>query len=403
MANPTRKTNLVSKAVGDGLALFDPQQQRAHVLNPTSAQVYQHCDGQTTPQQLTELLRIKFNLPRKQAERLVWLALEELEKAELLQASVATTQPPRPSLSRRQALKAFAAAGLSLALMPIVSSKLVTEAQFSTVSTTTAAPPPTTTTPAPTTTTPAPTTTTPAPAVPPAITAVAGPIDPVSIDDQPIGVGVEFSAGTSPAIAVEWDWGDGDSDTETGATSPASAGHTYADPGVYEVTVTVSGADGSDSATLAEYVVIYDPSGGFVTGGGWIMSPAGAYAADETLTGKANFGFNSKYKKGATVPSGNTNFQFKAGDLHFKSTSYDWLVVPGQDKAKYKGSGTINGGGNYGFMLTAKDSSPDTFRIKIWNKDDGDALVYDNKLGADDDGYDGTALGGGNIKVHKAK
>ena len=75
-------------------------------------------------------------------------------------------------------------------------------------------------------------------------------------------------------------------------------------------------------------------------------------------------------------------------------------MVAGQDKAKYKGEGTINGGGSYGFMLTATDGSPDTFRIKIWNVATGDA-VYDNQMGSDDDGYDGTAIGGGNIKVHK--
>ncbi len=78
-------------------------------------------------------------------------------------------------------------------------------------------------------------------------------------------------------------------------------------------------------------------------------------------------------------------------------------MVAGQDKAKYKGTGTINGGGNYGFMLTAKDSSPDTFRIKIWDKDAGDGVVYDNKMGVGDDSYDGTELGGGSIKIHKGK
>jgi PKD repeat protein len=212
---------------------------------------------------------------------------------------------------------------------------------------------------------------------------------------------VAFSAGTSPTIDVNWDWGDDSSDTVNGATSPASAGHSYADPGVYQVTVTVSGADGSASATLAEYVVIYDPDGGFVTGGGWIDSPAGAYAADPDLTGKANFGFNSKYKKGASVPDGNTNFQFQAGDLHFQSTSYDWLVVAGQDRAKFKGEGTINGEGEYGFMLTATDGSPDTFRIKTWVKET-EVVVYDNQMGVPDDDYAGTELGGGNIKVHKA-
>jgi len=72
------------------------------------------------------------------------------------------------------------------------------------------------------------------------------------------------------------------------------------------------------------------------------------------LTGKATFGFVSKYIKGKVDPTGNTEFQFKAGDLNFKSTSYEWLVVAGA-RAQFKGLGTINGTGNYGFMLTAID------------------------------------------------
>ena len=37
---------------------------------------------------------------------------------------------------------------------------------------------------------------------------------------------------------------------------------------------------GTDTIVASTYVVVYDPSAGFVTGGGWINSPAGAYAAD---------------------------------------------------------------------------------------------------------------------------
>jgi len=40
---------------------------------------------------------------------------------------------------------------------------------------------------------------------------------------------------------------------------------------------------------------------------------------------------------------------------------------------------------------------------KIWDKDNGDVVVYDNKIGEPDDVYAGTEIGGGNIKVHKAK
>ena len=119
-------------------------------------------------------------------------------------------------------------------------------------------------------------------------------------------------------------------------------------------------------------LAVYDPDGGFVTGGGWINSPLGAYTPDPSLTGKANFGFVSKYKKGATIPTGVTEFQFKVANLNFYSNTYEWLVVAGA-RAQYKGTGTINGGGNYGFMLTAIDGAIsggggiDKFRIKIWD------------------------------------
>lgn len=113
-------------------------------------------------------------------------------------------------------------------------------------------------------------------------------------------------------------------------------------------------------------------------------------------TGKATFGFVSKYKKGASVPDGNTEFQFKAGNLNFHSTSYEWLVVTGSDFAKFKGEGTINGQGLYKFQIWAGDGSPDTFRIKIWYEDNGtEVVVYDNGMNQ--------AIGGGNIVVHSKK
>ena len=114
--------------------------------------------------------------------------------------------------------------------------------------------------------------------------------------------------------------------------------------------------------------------------------------------GKATFGFVSKYKKGASTPDGNTQFQFKAAGLDFHSTSYDWLVVnQGGENAQFKGAGTINGSGAYQFMLWAGDhDSGDTFRIKIWeDSGSGELVVYDN-------GFD-QMIGGGNIIVHDGK
>ena len=50
--------------------MFDHQQQQAYALNTTSALVLQHCDGQTTPEQLMELVRQDSDVSHAQAEQL---------------------------------------------------------------------------------------------------------------------------------------------------------------------------------------------------------------------------------------------------------------------------------------------------------------------------------------------
>jgi hypothetical protein len=115
---------------------------------------------------------------------------------------------------------------------------------------------------------------------------------------------------------------------------------------------------------------------------------------DGCLTGKANFGFVAKYKKGQPEPDGNTEFQFHAADLNFHSNSYEWLIVnQGGTNAQFIGVGTINGMGEYKFMLWAGDE-PDTFRIKIWEEIGDEIVVYDNG---------GQAIDGGSIVIHTKK
>lgn len=246
----------------------------------------------------------------------------------------------------------------------------------------------------------------------PTVGEIISPIDPTSLN-TPITTSCTFTdAGLEDAHTGIWNWGDGTSSvgfvSEENGAGTITGQHPYAEAGVYLVTLTVTDEDGgSSSITTEDYVVIYNPEGGFVTGGGWINSPENAYVENPDLVGKATFGFVSKYEKGATVPTGKTEFQFKVADLNFKSTSYDWLVVAGS-KAKYKGTGTINGGGNYGFMLSAVDGdSIDKFRIKIWDKDNGDITVYDNEIDngipIDEDADPSTAISGGSIVVHKEK
>jgi uncharacterized repeat protein (TIGR01451 family) len=206
---------------------------------------------------------------------------------------------------------------------------------------------------------------------------------------------IDWEGATSPGVV-----------TEANGSGSVSATHTYTAAGIYTVSLTVTDDDhDADTETFTQYIVIYDPSAGFVTGGGWINSPAGAYVADASLVGKANFGFVSKYiaQKDKTTPllTGNTEFQFQAGSLNFSSTVYDWMVVSGSSKASYKGSGTVNGAPGYAFLLSVVDggSTGDKFRMKIWNKATS-AIVYDNQTSAADDATASQLIAGGSIVIH---
>jgi hypothetical protein len=241
--------------------------------------------------------------------------------------------------------------------------------------------------------------------VPPTLGPISGPTTPVAINSQ-VTLSASFTDSDGPnEHKATWDWGDNTKSDMiiNGVSGSFSCSHKYASPGVYTVMLSLS--DGK-ATTLAYYkfVVVYVRSGGFVTGGGWFNSQPGAYTSQSTLTGKATFGFVAEYKKGASAPSGSTEFVFRVAGLKFLSSSFDWLLVDGSN-AKYMGTGTINGKGSYGFMLTATDaglkSGSDTIRIKIWDKNSNDAVIYDNKLGTPDGSYDGTAIGGGNIDIKK--
>ncbi|MDH3308563.1 MAG: PKD domain-containing protein, partial [Acidimicrobiia bacterium] len=245
----------------------------------------------------------------------------------------------------------------------------------------------------------------------------------------PLGSPITATAGFTPSTGhphtATWTMGDGTTIECPGATSCLDEGagtsevtHTYAQTGVYLVTVVVDHDGFGTQTKKSQFVVVYDATGGFVTGGGWFMTPFGAFTPENPLdaevTGPAEFGFVSKYKKGATVPTGNTVFELVTSGFEFHSTSYDWLVVQGS-KAAYKGTGTIDGwSGTYKFRVTIRDADlndndqfvDDAFRIQIWteNPDGSVALVvYDNAYGTDPDSeFGGTQpIDGGSIVIHE--
>jgi PKD repeat protein len=155
----------------------------------------------------------------------------------------------------------------------------------------------------------------------PIILSITSPTEPVALGTE-VSTSLSFSdRDVNDIHKLEWNWGDGSS--SIGSVDEnlliGYGSHIYEVPGVYTVSATILDSDALGDTKSSGYIVIYDPASGFITGGGWIESPPGAYKFDKLAQGKATFGFVSKYLKGAKTPSGSTEFQFKMGNLNFKA------------------------------------------------------------------------------------
>ena len=155
---------------------------------------------------------------------------------------------------------------------------------------------------------------------------------------QAVGANVSVSAGftdvgTNDTHTATIAWGDGSSAatvTESSGAGSATGSHSYADAGIYTVSMTVTDDNGG-AATVSTSVVVYDPTGPFVTANGNFTSPSGAYTpenpGDPNVVGAAHIDFLARYQPGDTVPTGHGAFRFHAAGLTLDSTGFVWLVV----------------------------------------------------------------------------
>jgi len=109
MQNPKQSKTLHVESLNDELSVYDWKRQQMHSLNSTAAKVFALCDGKNSPAQMAARLAMP--------EAVIWQALDELNKANVLQAPAAAPS----DMSRRQVLKlggAVAAAAIVSIVVP---------------------------------------------------------------------------------------------------------------------------------------------------------------------------------------------------------------------------------------------------------------------------------------------
>jgi hypothetical protein len=111
-----RETGIVVREISDEVLVYDLGTHKAHCLNATATLVWKKCDGQTSIPQLAQLLEQE--LKGSVNDDVIWLAIDELEKCQLLEQAPAVLK--QSGMSRRALIRKL---GLATAVaLPIVTS-----------------------------------------------------------------------------------------------------------------------------------------------------------------------------------------------------------------------------------------------------------------------------------------
>ncbi len=102
MKPKARQENIVVQETKGETLIYDLQTNQAFLLNSTSAFVWNQCDGQKDIRQIAAVLARKHQQPIN--EEIVWLAIEELEKNNLITKRLKSANP-LGKLSRREVVK----------------------------------------------------------------------------------------------------------------------------------------------------------------------------------------------------------------------------------------------------------------------------------------------------------
>ncbi len=125
--NPlARREGLVVQEMPDEVLVYDTNTNKAHCLNKTAAFVWRSCDGSHSINDIAGLMEKEFgaNVP----DDLVWLAIDQLGKDELLEVS----EPVVSGISRREVIRRIGIA--SVIALPVVASLVAPSSALAAVS-----------------------------------------------------------------------------------------------------------------------------------------------------------------------------------------------------------------------------------------------------------------------------
>lgn len=241
---------------------------------------------------------------------------------------------------------------------------------------------------------------------PPVIGTFTAPSDPVIVNTI-LNISTTFSdPNINDTHTAVWSWGNNTTSNgtiaETNGSGNVSGTHTYTTAGVYTVGLTVTDNHNASANATYQYIVVYDPSAGFITASGKYNSLAGWDLQNTQATGEVKFGIQAKYTNNNTTPTGNSKLNFNVGNIDFNSTSYQWLAV-NNAKGYLMGNGTVNGTGNYTIFVSVIDGSQsggqDLIRIRITDTSTQNP-IYDTQPGLSQLADPTTTLIQGSIKIH---
>ncbi len=124
-----RKSGLIVQDLNEETLIYDLETNRAFCLNQTSMIVWQNCDGVKTPSDISKILTVKLKNPV--GEDLVWLALDQLKKENLIE-NTDELETKFEGISRREAVRKI---GLSsLVALPVIAALVAPTAAQTAVS-----------------------------------------------------------------------------------------------------------------------------------------------------------------------------------------------------------------------------------------------------------------------------